>query len=154
MFKPLQQFRYLRGQVNDTVNRVDLKNYNKHRYNVRPKWSLKYRSMIYVDSFYWQIFCATSRVDSKPLKLNPYKIFNVTRLRCDLIRSEQIDRENKELLKKINKINRQGVSSVHIVDIFNLHYLIIFYKLFLTKSKPQVLLGTYMAGTKNWLLNS
>lgn len=49
-------------------------------------------------------------VDSKPFKLDPSKWVNRKKLRAELIGAIVIDLENKELLKRINVINRSGVS--------------------------------------------
>lgn len=49
-------------------------------------------------------------VDSKPLKLDPSKWVNQKKLRAELIDAIRIDIKNKELLKRINMINRTGVS--------------------------------------------
>lgn len=53
---------------------------------------------------------AKSVVDSKPFKLDPSKWVNRKKLREELIDAIKIDLENKELLKRINMINRTGVS--------------------------------------------
>ncbi|CAG9824104.1 unnamed protein product [Phaedon cochleariae] len=86
-FKPAKRFRYLPGSIDIHTNSVDLKCYNSHRYRV---------------------FNARPHVDCCPLPLNPYNLINICKLKNDLSRSELIDKQNKELLKKINMINRKG----------------------------------------------
>lgn len=53
---------------------------------------------------------AKATVDSKPFKLDPSKWVNRKKLRAELIGAIQVDRENKDLLERINMINRSGVS--------------------------------------------
>lgn len=48
-------------------------------------------------------------VDDRPLKLDPKKWLDRKKLRQDLTHAIAIDKENKDLLKKINMINRTGV---------------------------------------------
>ncbi|KAG5891474.1 hypothetical protein JTB14_004417 [Gonioctena quinquepunctata] len=86
-FKPLKNFRYLPGSINDVVNKIDLADFNEYRLRV---------------------FNAKPQVDCQPKKLNPYDMINIKKLRKDLVSSFMIDKQNKELLSKINMINRKG----------------------------------------------
>lgn len=56
---------------------------------------------------------ATPVVDTKPLKLNPNCWVNFRKLNNDIQHALVIDKENKELLKKINLINRNGVTNTN-----------------------------------------
>lgn len=49
-------------------------------------------------------------VDSKPFQLKPSKWVNRKQLERELVHTIKIDFENKHLLKRINVINRNGVS--------------------------------------------
>lgn len=59
-----------------------------------------------------QVFTASPMIDHHPLKMNPYNYLKKGRMIDDVFRLKQIDRENKELLKRINIINRKGVSNM------------------------------------------
>nr|CAH7731892.1 unnamed protein product [Callosobruchus chinensis] len=93
-FRPFKQFRYLPGSVSIQRNKADLAQYNQHRF---------------------KCFYASPKVDCYPAKLNPYNIYNTKKLREQLTKTQLIDKENKDLLKKINLINRHGGK----VDTFN-----------------------------------
>ncbi|KAJ8935885.1 hypothetical protein NQ314_012601 [Rhamnusium bicolor] len=86
-FKPCKTFRYLLGNVTKDKCKADLDEYNKHRYKV---------------------FTATAIVDHHPLKMNPYDYVKTRKLREDVSTLRHIDMQNRDLLKKINMINRKG----------------------------------------------
>lgn len=54
--------------------------------------------------------CVAPRTDNKPPHFNPSLHLRVPNLRQDATRMKEIDKENMRLLKKINIINRLGVS--------------------------------------------
>lgn len=56
-----------------------------------------------------QVFTAQPRVDDKPLPMNPHNYVNAQRLVNDAFRLREIDKLNKDMIKKINTINRMGV---------------------------------------------
>ncbi|KAK4882397.1 hypothetical protein RN001_005716 [Aquatica leii] len=95
-FRPFQIPRYLPGQVRKTKLMQDLKDYNKHRY---------------------QVFTAAPRIDARPPLMNPNKYNNAQRLISNRYRVDEIQRQNKDIIKKINTINRKGGW----VDSFNPH---------------------------------
>lgn len=106
-FKPWSRYRYLPGQIDKCNNDIDLKVYNTHRYRVSiwcPNLTL---NVLRWKSF--KVFSAKAVVDTKPFKLDPTKWINRKRLRHELFHAIEVDRENKELLKRINLINRKGV---------------------------------------------
>lgn len=53
----------------------------------------------------------TSIVDDKPPPMNPHRYVNTPRMSNDANRLRQIDEENKDIIKRINIINRMGVCS-------------------------------------------
>ncbi|XP_023012824.1 peptidyl-prolyl cis-trans isomerase F, mitochondrial isoform X2 [Leptinotarsa decemlineata] len=93
-FRPQKQFRYLPGSVTDEANTIDLATYNSFRYRV---------------------FCARPMVDCYPSKLKSFNLLNIRKLSQDLQTAMLIDKKNKELLAKINMINRKG----GVVDTYN-----------------------------------
>ncbi|KAJ8922078.1 hypothetical protein NQ315_008719 [Exocentrus adspersus] len=93
-FRLFKNYRYLVGAMPESRCIDDLRMYNNHRFKV---------------------FTASPNVDDRPLKMNPYDYFKNARMLDDLHRLNQIDRENKDLLRKINLINRNGGK----VDSFN-----------------------------------
>lgn len=52
------------------------------------------------------MFTAAPMVDTKPPKINPHNYLKSRRLVADTKRLIEIDRDNKELVRKINTINR------------------------------------------------
>jgi hypothetical protein len=88
-FRPCKIPRYLVGSVSPHVLKTDLAEYNAHRY---------------------KIFTAKTKTDTKPPKMNPFNYVNVRKLRADAERLRIIDKENKQILKAINTINRTIVS--------------------------------------------
>ncbi|XP_008194977.1 uncharacterized protein LOC103313454 [Tribolium castaneum] len=85
VFRPCKIPRYLIGSVSPQVIKTDLAEYNAHRYKV---------------------FSAKPKTDTKPLPMNPFNYINLRKLRADAERLQMIDKENKQLLKSINTINR------------------------------------------------
>ncbi|XP_076275369.1 uncharacterized protein LOC143206634 [Rhynchophorus ferrugineus] len=79
--------RYMKGEVSDMTRLYDLRTFNRHREKV---------------------FYAKALVDHHPPHMNPMIYLNGKKLREDAIRLRQIDIENKNLLRKINTINRLG----------------------------------------------
>lgn len=92
-FRPFAVPRYLPGSVPIAVLKEDLKMYNEHRFNV---------------------YVAKAKVDTSPPKMNPYNYLNLTKLADNARRLQRIDHENKGLVRKINLINRHGVSSINL----------------------------------------
>ncbi|ENN78608.1 hypothetical protein YQE_04912, partial [Dendroctonus ponderosae] len=86
-FTPAKIPRYLPGQVADNYLQDDLSSFNIHRLRV---------------------FNAKPLVDCRPPKLNPFTCLNRKRMLEDALRCRRIDKDNKELLKKITTINRVG----------------------------------------------
>jgi len=64
-----------------------------------------------------------SKIDNKPPHFNADLYLKSYNLQLDTVRVKQIDRENIELLKKINIIHRLGVSIV--IPYFNLSNIIL-----------------------------
>ncbi|KAJ8973026.1 hypothetical protein NQ317_012631 [Molorchus minor] len=54
------------------------------------------------------VFTAAPKVDDLPIPMNPYDYVNPRKLKEDVQRLREVDRQNKALLKKINMINRKG----------------------------------------------
>ncbi|GJQ74398.1 hypothetical protein Trydic_g21271 [Trypoxylus dichotomus] len=94
IFKPRTHPRYLLGSVSPIVWQDDLSFYNRHLLNR---------------------FNAVAVVDTSPPKMNPRNCIKTRRLSDDASRIISIDKANKQLLKKINVINR----SKGYVDTFN-----------------------------------
>ncbi|XP_017785613.1 PREDICTED: peptidyl-prolyl cis-trans isomerase E-like [Nicrophorus vespilloides] len=84
-FRPYKLPRYLPGSVAKEILITDLKTYNMHRFN---------------------IFSATPAIDAKPPGMNPYNYINLRKFQEDEGRLRDIERDNKELIAKINIINR------------------------------------------------
>ncbi|XP_022913225.2 uncharacterized protein [Onthophagus taurus] len=87
VFKLAKMPRFLPGEVPDNEMIRDLKTFNQHRH---------------------RCFFCESVVDNKPPPMNPNKYIRVSRIRADAARLEQINVENKALVRKINIINRMG----------------------------------------------
>ncbi|XP_022913187.2 uncharacterized protein [Onthophagus taurus] len=87
IFRPHEKIRFLPNSVTNWVSKPDLLMYNRMRYNC-----------FYIDAV----------VDNKPPLMNPNKYIKVSRLRGDVDRLQQIDEQNKALIKRINWVNRNG----------------------------------------------
>lgn len=87
-FRPAKIPRYLPGEVSNVLLQYDLAKFNKHRF---------------------RLFTIKAAVDSSSPKMNPHNYLNSKKMLEDATRLRRIDLENKELLKKINMINRLGV---------------------------------------------
>lgn len=87
-FKPCKAPRYLPGSVQNAVLLQDLVEYNKHLYKV---------------------FAAQKKVDDNPPKLDISQQVNRTTLGQHSQRLIEIARENRQLLIRINKINKTKV---------------------------------------------
>lgn len=86
-FKPRTTYRYLPGQISKNLNDLDLKIYNEHKF---------------------RMFMVKPVVNTKPFELNPGKWLNRKKLREDLAYAIAVDKENKELLKRIYLIDKIG----------------------------------------------
>lgn len=85
VFRPAKIPRYLPGSVPRAYLQNDLHDYNTHRYKV---------------------FSAKKIVDDDSPVMNPYNFIDKRKLVAEGERLRQIAKENRQLLIKINKINR------------------------------------------------
>lgn len=53
----------------------------------------------------------SSKVDDSPPLMNPHRYINSQRLAGDAIRVREMDKSNKEMIRRINVINRMGVKN-------------------------------------------
>ncbi|KAJ3667002.1 hypothetical protein Zmor_002413 [Zophobas morio] len=95
-FRPCKIPRYLIGSASPQLIATDLAEFNAHRYKV---------------------FTAKPRTDTNPPKMNPFKYVDIRKLRSDEERLKLIDKENKEILKAINTVNR----TIGRIDSYNPH---------------------------------
>lgn len=87
-FRPTNTPRYLVGEVDLSTLIKDLKVYNQHLF---------------------QVFTAVTKIDTRPPKFHALKYLKKNVITEDSQRLREIDRDNKQLVGKINMINRNKV---------------------------------------------